>query len=60
MAIDYLTGEQILPSTQNQVIEQAKLTSSPLGKSFWKTNKNNWRSRKKTIPCFKKLTRLKR
>ena len=37
----YLTGEDILPSNQQQIIEQAKCTYSPLGKNFWKTNKNN-------------------
>ena len=32
----YLTGEDILPSNQQQIIEQAKFTYSPLGKSFEK------------------------
>ena len=31
-----LTGEEILPSDQQQVIEQAKFTYSPLGKAFEK------------------------
>ena len=31
---EYLTGEDILPSTQQQIIEQAKFTYSPLGKAF--------------------------
>ena len=44
----YLTGEEILPSNQQQIIEQAKFTYSPLEKAFEKTNKNNCRSRKKT------------
>ena len=30
----YLTGEDILPSTQQQKIEQIKFTYSPLGKAF--------------------------
>ena len=30
----YLTGEEILPSNQQQIIEQAKFTYSPLGKAF--------------------------
>ena len=38
---EYLTGEEILPSNQKQIIEQAKFTYSPLGKAFEKTNKNN-------------------
>ena len=33
---EYLTGEEILPSNQNQMIEQAKFTYSPLGKAFEK------------------------
>ena len=32
----YLTGEEILPSDQQQIIEQAKFTYSPLGKAFEK------------------------
>ena len=31
---EYLTGEDILPSNQQQIIEQAKFAYSPLGKSF--------------------------
>ena len=33
---EYLTGEEILPSNQQQIIEQAKFTYSPLGKAFKK------------------------
>ena len=33
---EYLTGEEILPSNQQQIIEQAKFTFSPLGKAFEK------------------------
>ena len=29
---EYLTGEEILPSNQKKIIEQAKFTYSPLGK----------------------------
>ena len=29
---EYLTGEEILPSDQQQIIQQAKFTYSPLGK----------------------------
>ena len=32
----YLSGDQILPSNQQQIIEQAKFTYSPLGKAFEK------------------------
>ena len=31
---EYLTEEEILPSNQKQIIEQAKFTYSPLGKAF--------------------------
>ena len=55
---EYFTGEEILPSYQRWVIEQAKFTYSPLGKAFekqTKTNedqdkkqtKSNWRAWKK-------------
>ena len=33
---EYLTGEEILPSNQRQIIEPAKFTYSPLGKAFEK------------------------
>ena len=40
-----LTGNEILSYNQQQIIEKAKFS---LGKSFWKTNKNNWTSRRKS------------
>ena len=40
---EYLKGEEILPFNQKQI--------------FWKINKNNWRSRRKTNWCFKRLKR---
>ena len=33
---EYLTGEDILPFNQQQIIDQAKFTYSPLGKAFGK------------------------
>ena len=36
---EYLTGEEILPSNQQQIIDQAKFTYSPLGKAFEKQEK---------------------
>ena len=33
---EYLTGEDILSSNQQQIIEQAKFAYSPLGKAFEK------------------------
>ena len=36
---EYLTGEYILPSNQQQIIEQTKFTYSSLGKAFGKQTK---------------------
>ena len=36
---EYLTVEEILPSNQQQIIEQAKFTDSPLVKAFEKQTK---------------------
>ena len=36
---EYLTGKEILPSNQKQIIEQAKFTYFPLGKAFVKQTK---------------------
>ena len=36
---EYLTGEDILSSNQQQIIEQARFTYSPLGKAFEKQTK---------------------
>ena len=36
---EYLTGEEILPSNQEQIIEQAKFTYSPSEKAFKKETK---------------------
>ena len=35
---EYITGEEILPSNQSRIIEQARFTYSPLGKAFEKKN----------------------
>ena len=43
----YLTGEDILPSTQQQIIEQTKFKDSPLGRAFDKQMKKT-KERKKT------------
>ena len=37
---EYLTGEEILPPDQHRMIEQAKLTYSPLRKAFQKQIKS--------------------
>ena len=36
---EYFTGEEILPSNKQQIIEQAKFEYSPLGKAFEKQTK---------------------
>ena len=38
---EYLTGEEILPSNQQQITEQAKFTYSPLEKAFEKQTKEH-------------------
>ena len=35
---EYLTGKDILPSTQQKIIEQTKFTYSPSGKAFDKNS----------------------
>ena len=52
---EYLTGEDILPSNQQQIIEQAKFTYSPLGKAFEKQLKTIEDQRKKQIKALKDL-----
>ena len=37
---EYLPGEEILPSNQQQIIEQAKFTYSHLGKAFERQTKS--------------------
>ena len=38
---EYLTGKEILPSNQKQLIEEAKFTYFPFGKAFEKQIKQN-------------------
>ena len=55
---EYLTGKEILPSNQKQMIEQAKFTYSPLGKAFEKQIKTIEKNKKrKTNRVFKKFKR---
>ena len=56
---EYLTGEEILPSNQQQIIEQAKFTYSPLGKAFEKQTKTIEDQGKKQINALKNLESLK-
>ena len=50
---EYLTGEDMLPSNQQQIIEQAKFTYSPLGKAFEKQIKTIEDQSKKQIDALK-------
>ena len=49
----YLTGEEILPSNQQQIIEQAKFTCSPLGIAFEKQTKTIKDQGEKQIKAIK-------
>ena len=59
---EYLTGEEILPSNQQQIIEQAKFTYSPLGKAFEKQTKTTEDQGKKQINAIqdKSLEKIKK
>ena len=50
---EYLTGEEILPSNQQQIIQQAKFTYSPLGKAFEKQIKTIQNQGKKQVDALK-------
>ena len=52
---EYLTGEDILPFNQQQIIEQAKFTYSPLGKAFEKQIKTTEDQGKKQIDALESL-----
>ena len=52
---EYLTGEDILPSNQQQIIEQARFTYSPLGKAFEKKIKTIENQREKQIESLNTL-----
>ena len=51
---EYLTGEEILPSNQKQIIQQAKFIYSPIGRAFVKKIKTIEDQGKKTNWCFKR------
>ena len=52
---EYLTGEDILPSNQQQIIEEAKFTYSRLGKAFEKQIKTIEQQGKKQVHPLKVL-----
>ena len=60
---EYLTGEDILPSNQQQIIEQAKFTYSPLGKAFEKqikTIENQGEKQMKAIEDQRQVKTIKK
>ena len=52
---EYLTGEDILPSNQQQIIEQARFTYFPLGKAFEKQIKTIKGQGKKQVKALEDL-----
>ena len=52
---EYLAGEEILPSDQSRVIDQGKLTYSPLGKAFEKQRKTIEDQGTKQVEALKAL-----
>ena len=61
---EYLTGEEILPSNQQQIIQQAIFTYSPLGKAFEKQIKTIKDQGKKQVKAIqdnnKQLVNIKK
>ena len=53
---EYLTGKEILPSNQQQIIEQAKFSYSPLRKAFEKQIKTTEDQGKKQVEALENLT----
>ena len=52
---EYLTGEEVLPSNHQQIIEQAEFTYSPLGKAFEKQIKTIEGQGQKQVKTLKDL-----
>ena len=57
---EYLTGEDILPSNQQQIIEQIKFTDSPLGEAFEKQTKAIKDHGKKQVEALENLKPIER
>ena len=55
---EYLTGEEILPSNQQQIIQQAKFAYSPLGKAFEKQIKTIEDEGKKLVKAIQNNKQL--
>ena len=57
---EYLTGDEILPSDQSRIIEQAKFTYSPLSRTFKKQVKKIEEQGKKQIEILQIKTKVYR
>ena len=57
---EYLTGKEILPSNQQQIIEETKFTYSSLGKAFEKQIKTTEDQGEKQIKKYKIKDKLKK
>ena len=55
---EYLTGEEILPSNQRQIIKQAKFTYSSIGKAFQKQTKTIQEQGKKQVEALEVFKNL--
>ena len=49
---EYLTGEERLPSSQRQILEETKFSYSPLGKAFRKQIKSNKEKKERQIKAI--------
>ena len=56
---EYFTGEEILPSNQQEIVEQTKFTHSPLGKAVEKQAKRIEDQEKKQVNALKSLESFK-
>ena len=50
---EFLAGDEMLPSDQNRIMEQANFTYCPPGKPFEKQTKTNEKQGKKQIDAIK-------
>ena len=57
---EYLTGEEIWPSNQKQIIKQAEFTYFPLGKAFEKQKTTIGDQRKKQVEALENLKNHKK
>ena len=56
---DYLPGEEVLPSNEKQIIEQAKFTYSPSRKAFEKQTKTMLKNKEVNMSKQLKITENK-